>query len=91
MNYLTSLRCPNGNTPFIERLGSTFGGFENPTDVFSLLCPSGEEHRIFVDSYHCEEVDPLVQVGDLKPYYLSDYPAIEAKPKEAKEGDWITL
>ena len=88
-NYLTSLRCLDGNVPFIERLGSNIGGFDNPTDVFSLQCSNGEEQRIFVDSYHCEELDPLVQIGSLKPYYIVSETSQDPFPERVSEGDLI--
>ena len=37
--------------------------------MFALKCSDTETHQVYIDSYHCADVDPLVAVGGLHPYY----------------------
>jgi hypothetical protein len=56
--YLALLRCPDGEAPSYERLGSVGEGpYGGILDLYELYCGPGEPVRIYMDMYHPEHYE----------------------------------
>ena len=84
--YLARLTCPGedpvGQATLSGSVGPRADG--HPVDHLQVNCPDGTAHEIFMDMEHCEDADPLQEVGGLG--VLPPPPPPELVPWEPGEG-----